>query len=115
MANFIEYAAKAQEELNIELQKLAQKELKLAEQASLQATAAIELEKRQAAVVESEHALDLQREELTILKYGLRRVKMAVIRWWQKTVRFQKKAEAVNPMLWRLRKIPQSKEQWKQE
>jgi len=56
-----------------------------------------------------------QREELTILKYGLRRVKMAVIRWWQKIVRFPKKAEAVNPMLWRLRKIPQSKEQWKQE
>ena len=56
-----------------------------------------------------------QREELTILKYGLRQVKMAVIRWWQKIVRFPKKAEAVNPMLWRLRKIPQSKEQWKQE
>lgn len=32
-----------------------------------------------------------------------------------KIVRFPKKAEAVNPMLWRLRKIPQSKEQWKQE
>ena len=66
MANFIGYAAKAQVELNIELQKLAQMGLKLAEQASLLATTAIELEKRQAVVVESEHALDLQREEHTI-------------------------------------------------
>lgn len=66
MANFIEYASKAQEELNIELQKIAQKELKLAEQASLQAATAIELEKRQSKIVEEENALNLQREELTI-------------------------------------------------
>lgn len=66
MANFIEYAAKAQEELNIELQRIAGKELKLAEKASIQAAMTIDLEKRQSAVVESEHALDLQREELTI-------------------------------------------------
>lgn len=66
MANFIEYASKAQAELNVELQKVADKELKLAEQASLQAATVIELEKRQSALAEEDRAMDLKREELSI-------------------------------------------------
>jgi len=66
MANFIEYASKAQEELNIELQRLAEREVKLAEQASLQAAATIEIDKRQSAVAEAERAMDLKREELSM-------------------------------------------------
>lgn len=66
MANFIEYAAKAQGELNIELQKVADKEAVLAEQASLQAAAIIDIEKRQSAVAEAERMIDAKREELSI-------------------------------------------------
>ncbi len=66
MANFVEYATKAQGELNIELQKVADKEKLLAEQASLQAATVIELEKRQSKIAEEERAIDLKREELSI-------------------------------------------------
>lgn len=66
MANFIEYAYKAQEELSAELQKVADQKARLDEQATLQAATVIELEKRQAKIAEEERAIDLKKEELSL-------------------------------------------------
>jgi hypothetical protein len=66
MANFIEYASKAQEELNGELQKLSKKEAELAEKAKLLASHDLELEKRQAELAEKETEYLAKKEELSL-------------------------------------------------
>lgn len=66
MANFIEYASKAQEELNRELQRLSEKEVKLAEQASLQAARSLTLDSREAEIAEKERLINEKKEELTL-------------------------------------------------
>lgn len=66
MANFIEYASKAQEELNRELQILADKERALAKQSSLQANRSASLDAREAVVAEQERGINQKREELSM-------------------------------------------------
>ena len=66
MANFIEYASKAQEELNGELQKVSKKEAELAEKAKLLASHDLELEKRQAELAEKETEYLAKKEELSL-------------------------------------------------
>lgn len=66
MANFIEYASKAQEELNHELQILSDKERDLAKQSSLQASRSASLDARESAVAEQERLINQKREELSM-------------------------------------------------
>lgn len=66
MANFIEYASKAQEELNGELQKLAKRETELAEKSKLLASREIELEKKQSELATRDAEYTAKKEELSI-------------------------------------------------
>ena len=66
MANFIEYASKAQSELNVELQKLSEKENELSLKSSAQFAREAQLDAREAEVAASEKEIQKKREDLTM-------------------------------------------------
>ena len=65
MANFIEYASKAQEQLNIEMQKVSEKEALVTKKASANAKRSAELDERESALTLKEQEINAKREELT--------------------------------------------------
>ena len=66
MANFIEYASKAQSELNVELQKLSEKENELSLKSSAQFAREAQLDAREAEVAASEKEIQQKREDMTM-------------------------------------------------
>lgn len=66
MANFIEYASKAQEELNNELQKIAERESVVSAKATANASREAELDKRESDLTLKDQELNAKREELSM-------------------------------------------------
>lgn len=91
MANFIEYASKAQEELNAQLQAISDRELKNAEKASLLANREAELDKRTTEIAEADKALEQKREELSMWE-GRKLREEEAIRLHDEGLRMQKEA-----------------------
>jgi hypothetical protein len=73
MVNFIEYASKAQEELNKERAEIAEKAQKQAEQASVLAARTAALDEREAQITKSEYELQEKQEKLSAWEAGKRR------------------------------------------
>lgn len=65
MANFIEYASKAQAELNSELQRLSDKEAELAAKSSAQFNRESQLDAREVEVTAKEKEIQMKKEELS--------------------------------------------------
>lgn len=65
MADFIEYASKAQEELNAQLRAISEKELRLAEKASILASREVDLDSRRSGLAEAEKAMDEKKAQLS--------------------------------------------------
>lgn len=66
MANFIEYASKAQTELNIELQRISEKENELSLKSSAQFAREAQLDAREVEVTAGEKEMQKKREDMTM-------------------------------------------------
>jgi hypothetical protein len=73
MANFIEYASKAQEELNNERAEVEKKALKVSEDASLNADRSAGLDKRESEIVAKERDLVVRQEQMSAWETKKRR------------------------------------------
>lgn len=65
MANFIEYASKAQTELNIELQRLSERDSELSLKSSAQFAREAQLDAREVEVTAKEKEMQMKKEELS--------------------------------------------------